>query len=152
MRNEHDGNDLHGKIGTYGELRKALASSTPHEYSRDEIILTPENVVLLVNAFEGEVNNGGIDQFFFNSGGDYFSETLSALEIIGATKMADILRKACTRFPEANPPVNLYLRRKVMLDLVSRDAEGFNDLDEDFYKNEDDLCGLLDKYEKCFPR
>jgi hypothetical protein len=70
MRNEHDDNNLHDKIGTYGELRKALSASTPQKYIRDKIELTPDNVVQLVRGFEGEVNNGGIDQFFFNASGD----------------------------------------------------------------------------------
>lgn len=138
---------MHGKIGTYGELRKALSASTPQKYVREEISLTPSNVVLLVRSFEGEVNNGGIDQFFFNSAGNYFQETIDALEIIGAKKTADVLRRAGIRFPNGNPSTNLYKRRDVMLSLVSPNGEAFNDLDQEFYRYEDDLYNLIGLYE-----
>lgn len=138
--------DLHGTIGSYGELREALLNSTPQEYTREEIALTPENVVSLVEGFEGEVNNGGIDQFFFNSGGDYFRETVDALELIGAKKTAQILRDACSRFPGGEPPIGLHERREILLRSVSPDAEAFTDLDEQFYRYEDELYDLLERF------
>lgn len=78
--------DLHWKSGTYAELREWLSKASPQEYTREEIEFTPENVVLLIEAFEGEVNNGGIDQFFFNSGGDYFRETIEVSRQSGPRK------------------------------------------------------------------
>ncbi len=55
-------------------------------------------VVNLVLEFEDEVNNGGFHQFFNNSSGDNTAETIVALEKIGATAMADILKRAASRF------------------------------------------------------
>ena len=49
-----------------------------------------ELVVKLVEDFEAEVNNGGFDQFFFNSRGDFSIESLEALELIKANKTAAI--------------------------------------------------------------
>lgn len=141
-------NELHGMIGSYTDIRKSLLQSTPSNYSRDEIPLTPENVILLVHGLEGEVNNGGIDQFLFNSSGDYVHETIQALEIIKANKTADILREACKRFPGENPPTNLFLRREMMLDKISPEGDRFDDLDELFYAYEDVLGKLIDQYEQ----
>lgn len=60
--------------------------------------------------------------------------------------MTKILREACARFPDGNPPINLHERREIMLSLVSRDAEAFTDLDEQFYKYEDDLYELIQQF------
>ena len=43
-------------------------------------------VSTLIEALEAEVNNGGFDQYFYNSAGDNTAETIQALETIGATK------------------------------------------------------------------
>jgi hypothetical protein len=57
--------------------------------------LTPaEQVFHTVWWFEAELNNGGFDQFFFNSAGDYTSQTIVALERIGASSCAAIVRRA----------------------------------------------------------
>jgi hypothetical protein len=40
----------------------------------------------LVSNLEAEINNGGFDQYFFNSTGDRTAETIRALELIGAKK------------------------------------------------------------------
>lgn len=146
MPGDSSNDDLLGKVLPYGELREALLKATPQGYTREEITLTPDNVILLVECFEGEVNNGGIDQFFFNSGGDHYRETIEALEIIGAKNMQQVLRDACARFPGGDPPMNLYERREVLLRSVSPDAEGFDDLDEQFYKYEDDLYKLIEQF------
>ena len=50
-----------------------------------------DEVVDLIDALEGEVNNGGFHQYFYNSAGDRTAETIQALEIIGAFAMADIV-------------------------------------------------------------
>ncbi len=140
--------NLHGMIGSYADIRRAMVQSTPEDYSREEIPLTPENVVMLVRGFEGEVNNGGIDQFLFNSSGDYIQETVRALEEIQANRMAEILRIACKRFPGGNPPTNAFRRRAIMLAEVSPDGDAFHELDDQFYRYEDDLYHLLEKYKK----
>src|SRR5258705_3440499 len=53
---------------------------------------------------EREINNGGFNQFFFNSSGDFAHETMSSLRIIGATKTAHILQQAIDQFPSSKVP------------------------------------------------
>lgn len=47
---------------------------------------------------EREINNGGFNQFFFNSSGDFAHQTVQSLLSIGANRTADILQKARTVF------------------------------------------------------
>jgi hypothetical protein len=62
-----------------------------------------ERFVWDIVCFEGEVLNGGLDQFFCNSTGDRTFPTIEALEKIGAIACASILKKACECFPDARP-------------------------------------------------
>ena len=45
-----------------------------------------EKNILYIEMLEGQVNNGGFDQYFFNSSGEYAHETLTALKEIKAPK------------------------------------------------------------------
>jgi hypothetical protein len=63
-----------------------------------------QEITQLVGALVAEVNNGGFDQFFFNSSSDRTPDILRALELIGASKTADILKRAAAKFPGGMPP------------------------------------------------
>ena len=52
-----------------------------------------EKVIYFCQAFEGEINNGGFSQFFYNSIGDFSLETIDSLRSIGAIKTSELLKK-----------------------------------------------------------
>jgi hypothetical protein len=111
-----------------------------HGMSRDEILR-------LVEMFEGEVNNGGFHQFFYNSAGNETAEIIRALEIIGAVKVAEIVKKAAGKFPGGMPPRDRTDRQDLLLDRVDPDIKVFEELDQAFYSYPDGLLqGLLEKY------
>ena len=64
-----------------------------------------------------ETNNGGLHQFFFNDSGAYAGDALRSLELVGALKTADILRRAMSIFPESRVPVDILERRDVLCEL-----------------------------------
>lgn len=49
--------------------------------------------VYLIGLFESELMNGGVGQYLANTDGEYFIETISYLENIGAKQTANILKK-----------------------------------------------------------
>ena len=102
-------------------------------------------IVRLIQDLEAEVNNGGLDQFFYNSSGDDTAETIQALEAIGAAAMADILRRAAAKFPGKMPPKDRYKRQEVLLQ-ISPEGEAFEELDGEFYGYPDDLAELLAEF------
>jgi hypothetical protein len=108
--------------------------------------LSRQDVVRLVELFEGEVNNGGFHQFFYNSTGNETAEIIQALEKIGARKVADIVRRAAAKFPGGMPPKDRFVRQDLLLDRVDPEIKIFDELDEEFYSYPDDLQGLLEKY------
>lgn len=59
-----------------------------------ENLTDEELAVLAVEAFEREVNNGGFDQFFFNSSGQFAPTLVDSLKRVGCRKTAGIARKA----------------------------------------------------------
>lgn len=75
---------IHGKIGTYNELKKELKSQ-PNPYSKPSAN---------ISELESEINNGGLNQYFFNSSGQNCFATLRLLEREKKTNTATILRAA----------------------------------------------------------
>jgi hypothetical protein len=79
-----------------------------------------DRYIWLVRRFGGEVDNGGLDQFLFNSSGDYFAETLEALAAIGAPKCHWALEQACALFPNGRPSVDYKIREDQVREIVAR--------------------------------
>jgi hypothetical protein len=99
----------------------------------------------LIDELEAEVNNGGFEQYLYNSAGDNTAETIEALEAVGALRMADIVRGAAAKFPGGMPPKERFARQDLLLDHIA-DPEVFRELDDEFYKYPDDLGDLLKTY------
>ncbi len=103
-----------------------------------------EQVFILVWEVEAEVNNGGFNQFFFNSAGDRANDTASALRAIGAHRAASIVDKATSMFPEG-PPLDRSTRQGI-LKVIDPEVELFDVVNQEFYKYPDDLSALLHKF------
>jgi hypothetical protein len=63
-----------------------------------------DEVARLVELLEGEVNNGGFHQFFYNSAGNETPEIIQALKKLKAHKVADVVRRAAAKFPVESRP------------------------------------------------
>lgn len=97
---------------------------------------------------EREINNGGFNQFFYNSSGDFAHETITSLRIIGAGKTADILQKAIDQFPDSVVPKDRVKRQEVLEQIEENANEVWEQLDQAFYKYEDNLHDLNIEYVK----
>ena len=109
--------------------------------------MDPAEVRLLVEALEGEVSNGGFDQYFLNGAGDTARETLQALIAIDANKTAALLEAACAKFPGGMPPAESGTRQEALLVLDPGGLDVFAELDRAFFRYPDDLQVLLAGYE-----
>ena len=105
-----------------------------------------EKAFYFVFQLEGEVNNGGYSQFFFNSSGDFANETPAALREIGAGKMAEICERALAVFGGAVPKNRD--EREAMLDnaITEKIDEILSQCDTEFYAYPDDLLELNYQY------
>ena len=62
-----------------------------------------DRIVWDVMWFWFEVENGGMDQYFYNSAGDHAMQALEALKNIGAPVAHADLKAACDLFPNGQP-------------------------------------------------
>ena len=96
----------------------------------------------LIGDLETEVNNGGFDQYFFNSTGSRAHEAANALGLIGAFQMAELLESAIAKFPSSVVPADRDERQRLLAN-ISPDGDAFERLDAAFFKYPDNLEKLL---------
>jgi hypothetical protein len=117
-----------------------------------------ERTYFCVRLFDAEVNNGGFHQFFSNSSGDYFSETMSALYKIDAidTFMSLHMAKEIL-FEDSAVPIDRDERQKLLGHTYSEDKYENDDviidnddpltwLDRDYYEDKDEIAKKLEDY------
>lgn len=112
-------------------------------YGDDMDKVTEEQKLFYYNqSLEREMNNGGFNQYFFNSSSDFALKTIQSLQAIGANKTANILQKAIDQFPNSNVPEER-TERQVVLEQIQEVAElVWEQLDQKFFRYEDNLNQL----------
>ena len=108
-------------------------------------VLSKSKILDLVETLDAEVNNGGFHQFFSNSSGSRAAETISALDAIGASHTAEILKRACARFPGGMPPRAWEPRRRV-LDKIAPSSSTFDEETKAFYEYHDNLIAMAEAF------
>lgn len=97
---------------------------------------------------EGQVMNGGFDQYFFNSTGNDCEVALAGLKDIGATAAAALLERAMAVFPGGRPPVDRQQRHRLMTCLGSRSRSVWDQCDDEFYHRGEKTYELCLTYAK----
>lgn len=113
----------------------------------------PEQVFLRVWNLEAEVNNGGFEQYFENSAGDYAVGTPAALRSVDAPEMAALAEQAMQPFGPSGPPADRDARSRAIQALPASARELWDQLDDRFYKlpsPEQGLRALVDKNRRAF--
>lgn len=116
---------------------------SPIFHSKPEILTKEEKVVVLIEELEREINNGGFNQFFSNSTGNYYSRILSSLKKIGSVNFYSILQRSSEPFPNASVPTGRKKRQAILEEIKDKAEEFWEELDQEFYKYEEDIYGLL---------
>jgi hypothetical protein len=93
-----------------------------------------QRLVFAVFWYRSEVNNGGHDQFYFNSTGIVWKDALEAFRSLDAPEFASILSESAARLG-GSPSLDRDERGE-QLDTLAPD---FNDLDDRFYEAEKKL-------------
>lgn len=97
---------------------------------------------------EREINNGGFNQYFTNSSGDFAHETINSLRIIGANHTADILQSAIDQFPDKKVPSDRDERIELVGQIEETANEKWEELDQKFFEYKDNLNSLNIEYVK----
>jgi hypothetical protein len=144
---------LHKKTGQNAiiEIGELLA---PIFYKNFKKLSLPERNIVCIFELERDVNNDGFDGYFNNIPGNYTKETLNALKIIGSKTFLKIFENAIKRFPNEIIPVDRFERQEIIIEFEKKydDVDNYeglwNDLDNEFYKYEEDIYSLMIDYIK----
>jgi hypothetical protein len=83
-------------------LVTAFETALQKKREQRRLMTVEEMTVLAIQALEREVNNGGFDQFFFNSSHEFAPTIVEALSRIGCTETAKIVQEALWAVPLAS--------------------------------------------------
>jgi hypothetical protein len=115
-------------------------------WSVDYDALTPaKRVFRVIWELEAEVNNGGFDQYFFNSSGRLACYAVDALLAIQAPSMAAIVRNAIEAVDDL-PWRDDSARQSRVVNLTPARKEKLEALDRQFWRYPDSLTELLYLY------
>lgn len=111
--------------------------------------LSPEaRLVYLLWSLDGQIHNGGFQEFFFEAVGAHCHEMLEHLQTIGANNSYALLKEAIGYFPDGHIPTDQIERistwRKACQDTAINAR--LDEMNNKFYAYEDNLAGLLDEY------
>jgi hypothetical protein len=125
------------------------------DYEREWEVLSRstrgQSAVYALVLTDGEVNNGGFDQFFFNSSGSVMDEAIDGATLIRASANAGILEEAAEVFSDGDVPEEREARWRI-LDAMSEDEhEHLSDLDGRWYAHDRELNRKLVAYVKANP-
>ena len=134
--------DFEVDINTVLDIFTELADRVEGGESGLEGLNEYERTILVTQALEGDVNNGGFLQFFDNSMGALAGEIEAAFKRIGAKKTAAICKRALKAFPQGLP-ADWEERRAYLDEHVTEAVEAkLEQCDDAFYRYEDDLEAL----------
>ncbi len=149
----------------YGALGKTTEEILSHENSTNALTVLgalhwrigqkaearlseTERRLLAAYLVEAEVNNGGFDQYFFNSAGDDAEAALAGLKEMGAGGAAALLERAMAVFPGGKPPADRFKRQGVMEQIASQSKPVWNNCDDEFYELKESISELSLAYAK----
>jgi hypothetical protein len=123
------------------ELDSYISSLCDYGDSIEKLNESPKNF-FYNQTLEREINNGGFNQFYFNSSGDFAHEIIDSLKAIGANTTAMIVENANNQFPDKIVPKNRTTRQEILSQIENKANEIWEELDQRFFSYEDDLNSL----------
>jgi hypothetical protein len=86
----------------------------------------PQRHVFTANAMVNEYDNGGPEQYFFNSSGDRTAEAIAGLKEIGAERWAAMLQAMADLFGPQGPSSDRNTRQDQLSELLERDPKALD--------------------------
>lgn len=130
------------------EIIEAVGTLIWDKKQEDDTLTEGETNFVLIDIFEGAMNEGGFSFFFDKEAGDYAREILEAYQKIGAPKTAHLIAKAIGSFGINNYFDETEKRKKAIAKLDDKVISGWEDLDEIFFneEQEEDIVSLIVSY------
>ena len=114
-----------------------LSEKQPTNYEKEyETVMSwnkSRQAIYMIWSLEAEVNNGGYNQFYFNSSRQFYKHLPDALRLVGATKFADLTKRANETFEKENPKITQHQDGTIEGFSKSYDDNPLNKYDDEFY-------------------
>lgn len=123
---------LNQKYGQNDEIDEFIEREWEMSGPKGQSTTTWRKHMRLLMKYESEVNNGGHDQYFFNSAGDQWEIVKQAIEIYGNGGHRDNFLQALKHFPKSHPS---RVRSVRQIQLQSIKPETFQAQDEYIFNN-----------------
>jgi hypothetical protein len=109
----------------------------------DASINRVERTILVIEALEREVNNGGYHQFFLNSSHEFAGDVVQALEEIGCPQHAEIAKQALARLGIEGGVTPEKVQEKIQGDDDGELIDALEPHADAYYACEEDIAGRL---------
>ena len=96
-------NDPNLVFDVYGRMIDRLDAFGTNEGEILSAAARGQRVLYILNSVEGEINNGGFHQLFWNATGEFVDEAIAYAGELGATRERELLRDAASIFPDGVP-------------------------------------------------
>ena len=133
----------------------SMATNYPESFDEVEVkysqfgfqsLTDKEKAIFTIWWLEAEVNNGGFHQYFWNSAGDYALFALEALNNIGASVTANLLKSALDIGFSGSFTQSRHDRQSLLEINSDLKLDKLGTLDSKFYEYEENFYEMLDAY------
>jgi hypothetical protein len=115
-----------------------ISEKLPNDYEKEyETVVTwnkSRQAIYIIWWLEAEVNNGGYNQFYTNSSGQFYKYLPDALTLIGAKKFADLTKRANDTYQKENKKITQHQDGTIEGFSKSYDDNPLNKFDDEFYE------------------
>jgi hypothetical protein len=111
----------------------------------DPDLSEPERVILVVEAMEREVNNGGYDQFLLNSSREHALFLVRALTLIGCPDVAALSAKAL-EVAGVRDDLEISVLEEVVANMSDAQRDRLDECDRLYYQNTEPIADRLFSY------
>jgi len=132
----------------WDNIYERMKESSLNEYDFMKTLSAGQQMIGSLWAVEAEVNNGGFNQFYFNSSGVFAEMAVEGFKLIGAEKFAELMIKANSIYAENKDRLDEFDDGSIESFSKSYTDNPLNDLDDTFYNlyMEENLTDLMVKY------
>ena len=115
-----------------------LSEKQPSDYEKEyETVMSwneARQAIYIIWILEAEVNNGGFNQFYFNSSGQFYKRLPGALKLVGADQFANLTERANQIYEENKDRLEEFDDGTMESFSDSYKDNPLNDLDTEFYE------------------
>lgn len=131
-----------------------LLQKQPTDFEKEyEIVMSwnkPRQAIYMIWLLEAEVNNGGFNQYYFNSSRKFYKHLPEMLKLVGANKFSDLTQRANNTFEKENQKITQHQDGTIEGFSKSYEDNPLNKFDNEFYElyNIENLQQLQTEYIK----